>query len=244
MASLQTPGLVKRHPLQRLESPSRDISALIHALGLCSFAYSFNYLIFHPNPVNEAYGWHLQFLTCCGLSVATLTYVIGFLADLTLSRSLFFAKNILALTSAPLECCISILYFTIKAIDPKLLQHPELPDLEPLADFSFHAMPAILLTIDLLYLSPPWTLSALPALGVSSSIATAYWFWVEQCYQHNGYYPYPLFGKLETPKRILLFFGAAAIMTSSTLALKALYGVVNGVGEDRLKERSGGIKKE
>ena len=33
-------------------------------------------------------------------------------------------------------------------------------------DVSFHAMPAILLTIDLLFLSPPWTIRALPYNGI------------------------------------------------------------------------------
>jgi len=33
------------------------------------------------------------------------------------------------------------------------------------ADLSFHAVPAIVLAIDLLFLSPPWTIEALPAFG-------------------------------------------------------------------------------
>jgi len=54
------------------------------------------------------------------------------------------------------------------------------------ADVGFHAMPAILLTIDLLFLSPPWTLHALPAMGLSSVLAVLYWVWVEHCYKYNG----------------------------------------------------------
>lgn len=55
-------------------------------------------------------------------------------------------------------------------------------------DLSFHAVPAIVLLIDLLFLSPPWTVSILPALGISSSIAVGYWFWIEHCHAHNGWY--------------------------------------------------------
>lgn len=44
-----------------------------------------------------------------------------------------------------------------------------------------------MLSIDLLFLSPPWTITALPAMGVSSILAFSYWFWVEQCYKHNGW---------------------------------------------------------
>lgn len=80
---------------------------------------------------------------------------------------------------------ISIFYWGISAIDKKLLAPPEI-QISPYADVGFHAMPAILLTIDLLLLSPPWTINALPALGLSSALAVAYWAWVEQCYKYNG----------------------------------------------------------
>lgn len=185
-------------------------------------------LIYFPNSINEAWGWHLQFLTCCGLVVAALTYYTALLSDLLLSPALYRLKNVLALTSAPLECCISILYWTIKAIDPKLLQHPDLPDLELLPDLSFHLNPAVLLALDLLFFSPPWTLTPLPALGVSGAIAVGYWFWVEACFAHNGFYPYPLFGQLDTQGRAVLFAGAASIMAVSTLVLKKVYEAVNG----------------
>ncbi|KAL1635711.1 hypothetical protein SLS58_010149 [Diplodia intermedia] len=198
-------------------------------------------LFYEPNPINESWGWHLQFLTCCGLSLAFLTYIFALLADLTLSRALFRAKNLLALTSAPLECCISVLYWVIKAIDPRLLMHPDLPALDLLPDISFHLAPAVLLALDLLFFSPPWTLTATPAIAVSSLVAVGYWFWVEACFAHNGYYPYPLFGQLDTPARAVLFTGAAAIMTVSTLALKAVYHSVNG--PSKKSARAGDAKK-
>lgn len=54
-------------------------------------------------------------------------------------------------------------------------------------DFSFHAVPSIVLLVDLLLLSPPWTITILPALGLSSAIAFGYWVWVEKCFEHNGW---------------------------------------------------------
>jgi hypothetical protein len=54
-------------------------------------------------------------------------------------------------------------------------------------DLGFHAVPAIVLLVDLLFLSPPWTITALPALALSSVIAFGYWFWIEKCYQNNGW---------------------------------------------------------
>jgi hypothetical protein len=55
-------------------------------------------------------------------------------------------------------------------------------------DISFHAVPSVVLLIDLLFLSPPWTISIFPALGLSGTIAFGYWFWIEQCFFYNGWY--------------------------------------------------------
>jgi hypothetical protein len=174
-----------RHPLQRLSSPSRSLSALVHLTGIISFTLSFKYLVDYPTFINESYGWHYQYLTILGLSVAFGTFVFGLLADITLSPTLFLVKNTLSLCSAPLEVLISILYWGISAIDKELLIPPEI-EISTYADVSFHAMPAILLTIDLLFLSPPWTIRALPAMALSSMIAVGYWAWVEQCFKYNG----------------------------------------------------------
>lgn len=118
---------------------------------------------------------------------ACLSYVLIVFcsADLTLSPNLFLLKNSLSLCSAPLEVLISILYWGICAIDKSLVVPPELA-IAPVADIGFHLAPALFLTIDLLFLSPPWTINALPAMGLSSIIAVSYWAWVEQCYKHNG----------------------------------------------------------
>jgi len=173
------------HPLQRLPSSRRGISAIVHILGIISFSLSYKYLLDFPTLINESYGWHFQYLTIIGLTIAYATFIVGLLADLTLSPNLFLIKNTLSLLSAPLEVLISILYWGISAIDKRLLVPPEI-DLSPWADVGFHAMPSILLTIDVLFLSPPWTINALPAMGLSSVLAVSYWAWVEQCYKYNG----------------------------------------------------------
>lgn len=54
-------------------------------------------------------------------------------------------------------------------------------------DISFHAIPSIVMLVDLLLLSPPWTISVLPSLGLSGAIAFGYWFWVERCFSYNGW---------------------------------------------------------
>jgi hypothetical protein len=177
--------LMARHPLQRLQSPSPGFSAIFHILGITSFSLSFKYLVDWPSMINDSYGWHWQYLTIIGLSIAMATFIFGLLADITLSPKLFLIKNTLSLCSAPLEVLISILYWGICAIDKTLVVPPEI-HIAPWADVGFHAMPSILLTIDLLFFSPPWTIHALPAMGLSSILAISYWAWVEHCFQHNG----------------------------------------------------------
>lgn len=185
MASNTSEKLMSKHPLQRLQSPSRSLSAVVHTLGLISFSLSYKYLVDFPSLINESYGWHAQYLTIIGLTIATGTFICGLLADITLSPTLFLIKNALSLCSAPLEVMISVLYWGICAIDRKLLVPPEIY-ISPWADVGFHAMPAILLTVDLLFFSPPWTIHTLPAMGLSSVLAVSYWAWVEQCYKMNG----------------------------------------------------------
>lgn len=231
--------LLGKHPLQRLHSPSRTASAAIHILGLASFAYSFVWLETHPNHINQSYGWHFQYLTIIGLTLATLTFVLGILADVTSSRRLFYLKNLTSMCSAPMETLISFLYWGLRAIDPALVVPPEL-ELPLATDLSFHATPTVMLLVDLLFLSPPWTISAVPALALSAVIAFTYWFWIELCYSKNGFYPYPLFDKLNSTQRVALFGGSAVVMTGSTIMIKWLYRRING-GSDRIS-RSGSIR--
>lgn len=79
---------------------------------------------------------------------------------------------------------ISILYWGLRLIDTGLVVPPDLP-LPPLgADLCFHLVPAVVLTIDAILLSPPWPSSPmnpqapLLTLGLSTGIAFAYWWWI------------------------------------------------------------------
>lgn len=194
----------------------------------------------NPNHINQSYGWHFQYLTIIGLLLATVTFTLGLLADITLNRRLFYYKNVLSCCSAPLETLITTLYWGLRAIDPELVVPKEL-ELPLTPDLSFHFVPTAMLLIDLLLLSPPWAISALPALALSLGIAFTYWGWVELCYSANGFYPYPLFEILSTTERAGLFVGSALTMTLSTVVLKSLYGRVNGV---EMASRPGAIRRQ
>lgn len=178
--------MAEKHHLQRFTSPSRGLSLSLHILGLASFFQSFRLLSEFPTPVNQAYGGSFQFLTIIGLATATLAFTLGLLADLTLSPVLFAAKNFVAICSNPLEALVSILYWSIFFYDKTLL-FPEEFQLPFQADFGYHAMPAIMLTADLLLFSPPWTIKANGAMGLSLVLAFLYWGWIEHCFSKNGW---------------------------------------------------------
>ncbi|KAK0729409.1 FAR-17a/AIG1-like protein [Apiosordaria backusii] len=233
---------LQTHPLQRLSSPSRSFSAVVHIIGLLSYSYSFWYLQQFPTEIHFGFGGDFQFLTIIGLALATATFAFGLLADLTLNPQLFGIKNALSVCSTPLEFLISILYWSISAIDKSLVFPPEFA-LPFLPDFGFHAMPAVMLTLDLMLLSPPWTIKGYSAMALSICLGFLYFGWVEYCFERNGWYPYPILELLKFWQRVILFSVSAVLMTASTLALKWLYGKINGIEEFK-KEALHPIKME
>lgn len=175
-----------RHTLQRFASPSRAFSGLVHLIGLGSFSASFAYLFTFPSPISASFGGQFQYLTIIGLALATITFILGLLADITLSPQLFAAKNVLSVCSAPLQVLVTTLYGGLCAIDKGLVVPPEL-ELPLLPDFGFHVMPAIMLSLDLVLLSPPWTIKSYNAMTLSLSLAFLYWGWIEYCFRRNGW---------------------------------------------------------
>ncbi|KAG9196282.1 hypothetical protein G6011_01403 [Alternaria panax] len=242
----------RRHPLQRFDSPSKGLSGALHVAGLASFYSSFKFLADNPNIFNSSFGWHLQFLTIIGLSLSTITFIFGLIADLTsttilkspslspdppaaaFSEYVFRLKNYLALVAGPIEVTISVLYWTLKAIDGKLLVHPDLPLPPAIYDLGFHLVPAVVLALDYILLSPPWPTTPMNesapiiTLSLSTVIAFAYWIWIEICFSQNGLYPYPIFAMLTTNQRIGLFVVSGVIMWVVGGLLRVLYAKING----------------
>ncbi|KAF1815399.1 hypothetical protein P152DRAFT_390816 [Eremomyces bilateralis CBS 781.70] len=230
MSSKPSPGWppLTRHPLQRIESPSRTASILLHSTGLAAFAYAFRYLIINPNRINDSYGWHFQYLTIIGLALATTTFTLGLLSDLLLSRSLFAAKNALALASTPLAILVSLLYWGLRAIDERLVLPDWAPLIDPFADMCFHAFPALLLFVDCMLFSPPWDVGGAGVAALTGAFTIGYWVWVDRCYAENGFYPYPIFDEVGHRGRVGLFGMSALVMGLSTVGLRWMYRVLNG----------------
>lgn len=65
--------------------------------------------------------------------------------------------------------------------------YSESKDADNITDLGFHLVPSVVMLFDILFLSPPWTITALPSIGLSSCIAFGYWFWIEKCYSINGW---------------------------------------------------------
>lgn len=59
-------------------------------------------------------------------------------------------------------------------------------------------------------------------------VAVSYWFWIELCFEKNGYYPYPIFESAGSTGRVGLFVGSAVLMGAVSVGLGRVYRVVNG----------------
>lgn len=68
---------------------------------------------------------------------------------------------------------------------------------------------------------------------LSTVLAFSYWVWIEQCFKHNGFYPYPIFELVGTGGRVGLFTLSALVMTGSTVVLKWIYSTTNGSVEQK-----------
>ncbi|KAL7004809.1 hypothetical protein EMMF5_005636 [Cystobasidiomycetes sp. EMM_F5] len=136
------------------------------------------------NFIESQFGSWYQFLTVLGLISAILTMAVAILKDvLPQFRMLDSIKNAIGIVSVPAEGMIAILYWGLRAYDPKLLLQDDpkyripLPlDLSlyaatvlkpyamPKIAICSHAVPAAILWIDFLLFSPPYSEKSRPLL--------------------------------------------------------------------------------
>ncbi|OAA48641.1 FAR-17a/AIG1-like protein [Metarhizium rileyi] len=230
-----------RHHLQRFASPSPSISLVIHLAGVAALATTFQFLFGWDTPLAQSHGWYFQFLTIIGLALSLSVFVLAAVADITRSTALFELKNLISIVATPLEVLITTLYWGICAIDTSLIVQPGF-ELTIWVDLGFHLAPAVLLAVDTILFSPPWTISAHGVMSLSIVFAFSYWYWVEVCFSKNGWYPYPMFELLTTGQRVVLFTMSAGLVTVFSSILKWLYGVVNG-NEQAREEAHKPLKK-
>jgi hypothetical protein len=199
-----------------------------HATALGVFASAYKWLfIDNSTVIRESHGSYFQHLTIIGLTVAAVAQLIGLFANLTGLRFLRTAKERVNLVAAPLEVLVSILYYSIKAIDENLLIDKRLNIRAPdTVDMSMHLYPAVFELADVLILSPMWTTSIPRALVIFGLFSAGYWQWVHYLYTKNGFYAYPLLELASTPQRLAIFGGATVLVTLTFEVIKYLQQIV------------------
>uniref|UniRef100_A0A0B7K8E1 Uncharacterized protein n=1 Tax=Bionectria ochroleuca TaxID=29856 RepID=A0A0B7K8E1_BIOOC len=215
-----------------LSSLTRCIRIMLHVSGLACFTASFVWLPSITNPLHNGFGGSFQFLTIIGLAMSTITFGVGILTDITPKAELLALRGLLSLCATTLELLIGVLYWGCRAIDKRLVVPPghEVPFIP---DFGFHAVPAIVLVLDFMTLGPPWFINASQALGLGLVIAFSYWAWIEYCFSHNGWYPYPFLTILSLWKKLLICISFAVLIMGGALALQWTHAQMHKSGYHR-----------
>ena len=163
----------------------KGVSATIHVIGLFFSFASFAWLPNITNPLHTGFGGSYQFLTIIALTMSALTFGVGILGHVFQNKQLFDLKGFVSKYATPLEVLISIFYWSLHAIDKSLVEPPG-HALPLIPNLGLHAVPAIMLTLDMLA-SPPWIITACRAMIIDSAIFFAYWGWLEVCFSLNGW---------------------------------------------------------
>ncbi|CEH11875.1 Beta-2-glycoprotein I [Ceraceosorus bombacis] len=165
---------------------------------------------------------------------------VALLHDILALSELATLKSVLSVAVLPVETLVSMLYWTVLAIDPDLLVPPRLTDdpnnpgqvikesirLPLSADLAMHAAPAVFLLADFLLVSPPFPKKVRPAF-VSGIATVAYCVWCERCAAVNGHYPYPLLGLLSLWPRLGLYAGCSVTMVLVLGAVRTIHSALD-----------------
>lgn len=202
----------------------RGVQVVLYSGASVAFAKTFWYMIYEfPTPINQTYGSHFQYLTILGLSVTFFAQVVGIFAALLNCSKLRAVKQSLDVICAPVEFLISILYWSIKMVDPGLLIDPRIALVPPLwLDVCMHFLPSIVELIDVVFFHPQWTMSVLASVGMFSPFVYAYWVWIHFTYKKNGFFPYPMLEMVTTSQRIQIFVVSGIILALCQQAVRII----------------------
>ncbi len=118
-------------------TPKLLLRTLWHSLALATSVWGFQQLDYLEHlaemDVSSQYGGHFQFLTICSLWATILTMCVALLQDLleglfgitrtsgTLGSVVGLVKTLMSVVTMPTETLVSILFWTLFAIDPTLV---------------------------------------------------------------------------------------------------------------------------
>ncbi|ORE06149.1 hypothetical protein BCV72DRAFT_292331 [Rhizopus microsporus var. microsporus] len=183
----------------------KEVRLLINAIGLYSNLYALKNInsTVLQNPYSLGFGGQYQYLTILGLVTATIAFGLKILRYFVPTfSSLIYA--IVTNIATPMEGLISVLYWSMLLIDPRLLVPEDLPRIPLLLDFTLHLFPAIFLWIDFLMFDIDFVRSNAHVL-VIYSFTLFYFIWSSYCHSKNGYWPYPFLGDFTLWMRIGFF---------------------------------------
>ncbi|KAL7316934.1 hypothetical protein PS15m_003356 [Mucor circinelloides] len=182
--------------------PPKGLNLLIVAAGLGVNLYGLYGVKFGLPMVG--YGGHFQFLTIVGLLVATLSFAVRIVNLLTGTlRPVYEALTAIA---TPVEGLISVLYWPIVLYDKKMLVPDDtIFDLPLALDVSLHLIPTIVCWVDFMVFNTGFKRSPVHILAIYT-FTMLYFLWVNICYEHNGYWPYPLLSMFKNDAQRGAFF--------------------------------------
>ncbi|KAG1055785.1 hypothetical protein G6F43_002277 [Rhizopus delemar] len=174
---------------------SKEKRLILNAVGLYSNIYALknvNSPLFQ-NPYAVGFGGQYQYLTIIGLVTATIAFGLKLLRYVMPNFSAFI-YTIVTNIATPLEGLISVLYWSMILIDPRLLIPDELPRIPLILDFSLHLFPAVFLWIDFLMFDIEFVRSKAHIILIAV-FTLCYFVWSWYCQSVNGYWPYPFLGE-------------------------------------------------
>ncbi|CDS01574.1 hypothetical protein [Sporisorium scitamineum] len=217
-------------------STNKRIAALAwHTIALGSCTYGFKSVKVLPElmgvDMNNEYG-----ATTAAMSLAWLLDVFQ------APEGLHWLKDLVTAAALPAETLITVLYWSIVAINKDLLMQPK-KVMDPAnpgqvlreeavvipfsIDASMHAFPGVFLLVDFFVFSRRFPRNISMA-AVAAAVTVSYSLWAERCAEKNGHYPYPLLDILSTPQRIALYSGAGTAACLVGLVVLRLQAKVKG----------------
>lgn len=186
---------------------------------------------------------HWQFLTNLSLIYSLFVFIVGFIAHITKSHTLFLFKNNLHPIGLALETIVAGVYWPLRLFFLHLLtKDPANFNLPLSTDLCIHLMPVVSLLIDYLVFMPRWTISSNTALGFVVLLTTFYWFLLDNLIdvENGGSYPYEFLNVEKDSQRIFVFAVVAFVAFGQFLVMRRVYDWVVG----KTEEASGKIDEE
>ncbi|KAK6458719.1 FAR-17a/AIG1-like protein [Scheffersomyces xylosifermentans] len=180
-------------------------------------------------PDHLAKAGHWQFLTNLSLVYSLFVFLIGFVAHLTRSQTLFDLKNNIHPIGLALETIVAMIYWPLRIFFLQFLTaDPSKFNLPLSTDLSIHLMPVVSLLIDYLVFMPRWTIKTSTALALMVSLTSGYWFLLKYLIDvdNGAKYPYAFLDVDSDEKRVVVFGMVAITAFSQFLLMRKLYDLI------------------